>query len=65
MIRLDGNAEVTSGRTSTLEHNGDNVASIRILDGPQYGNLTVNPDNTMALVLTGTEQTATSRSAIR
>lgn len=46
-----GRVDVSGGRTSTLEHSGDAIASIRILDGPASGNVTVNPDNTMALVL--------------
>ena len=46
-----GQATVVGGRVSTLEHMGDDVASIRILDGADWGNVTVNPDNTMALVL--------------
>ncbi|MEM1340761.1 MAG: hypothetical protein AAGF68_00480 [Pseudomonadota bacterium] len=46
-----GRVDVVAGRVSTLEHDGDNVASIRILEGPDWGNVSVNPDNTMALVL--------------
>lgn len=31
--------------------NQDDVASIRIIDQPDHGNLTVNPDNTLSLVM--------------
>ena len=47
----DGRVDVTTGRVSTLEHDGDDIASIEILSKPDWGNVTVNPDNTMALVL--------------
>ena len=46
-----------TGRTSTLEHDGDDIASVRVLDKPDLGNLTVNPDNTLALVLSNTNET--------
>lgn len=44
---------VMAGRVTTFDL-GDNVVSVQILDQPDVGNLTVNPDNTLALVLTGT-----------
>ncbi|MEM8823996.1 MAG: hypothetical protein AAGF30_10340, partial [Pseudomonadota bacterium] len=44
---------VMGGRVTTFAL-GDNVVSVDILDKPDIGNLTVNPDNTLALVLTGT-----------
>jgi hypothetical protein len=50
-------SEVSAGRVTTLEHGGDNIASIRVIEGPQFGNLTVNPDNTLALVLSHSQQT--------
>jgi hypothetical protein len=50
-------SEVSAGRVTTLEHGGDNIASIRVIEGPQFGNLTVNPDNTLALVLSDSTQT--------
>ncbi len=54
-IDLSGNGpiDVAAGRVSTLDFGG-NVSDVRILNGPDAGNLTVNPDNTLALVLTGT-----------
>lgn len=43
---------MAGGRVSTLEvANQENVASVRVLDGPSHGNLTVNPDNTLSLVM--------------
>ncbi|MGB5556592.1 MAG: hypothetical protein WBN04_01125, partial [Paracoccaceae bacterium] len=49
---------VMTGRVTTLElPDADNLASVRILDLPQHGNVTVNPDNTLALVLTTTDHT--------
>ncbi|WP_074221736.1 hypothetical protein [Rhodovulum sp. ES.010] len=57
-IQIDGTAvEVISGRVTTLRPEGDAIAGIRILDGPAHGNLTVNPDNSLALVLTETDYT--------
>ena len=49
---LTNSTSVITGRVTTLDIGEDNVASIDILDKPAYGNLTVNPDNTLALVLT-------------
>ncbi len=57
IITLDGQVSVMTGRTWTLEHDGDNIASIKVLDKPDFGNLTVNPDNSLALVLSMTNQT--------
>jgi hypothetical protein len=51
-ISGDLRTDVVSGRVTTLEHGDGDVARVEILDGPRHGNLTVNPDNTMALVLT-------------
>ncbi|MEL6296773.1 MAG: Ig-like domain-containing protein, partial [Pseudomonadota bacterium] len=54
----DGSATVTGGRVSTLAAEDHETAqSIRILEGPEHGNLTVNPDNTMALVMTTSDFT--------
>ena len=51
---LLGEVEVMTGRVSTLElPNAADLTSVRILDLPSHGNITVNPDNTLALVLTG------------
>jgi hypothetical protein len=50
--------EVLTGRVTTLKiGGGEDAQSIKITEGPTNGNLTVNPDNTLALVLTG--ETAT------
>ena len=49
---ISGSYSVDGGRVTTLEvQNAENVASVRVLDGPSHGNLTVNPDNTLALVM--------------
>ena len=54
----DGRLNVMTGRVSTLEHDGNGeVSAIEILDKPAFGNVTVNPDNTMALVMSTTQQT--------
>ncbi|MEO0700845.1 MAG: hypothetical protein AAFY80_01775 [Pseudomonadota bacterium] len=43
---------VTAGRTTKLNVPDDEkVEAIRILERPDYGNVTVNPDNSLALVL--------------
>ena len=47
---------VDGGRVSTIEvGNGQSVASVEILNGPDHGNLTVNPDNSLSLVLSGND----------
>ncbi|MFL4468333.1 right-handed parallel beta-helix repeat-containing protein [Tateyamaria armeniaca] len=53
-----GPVTVTAGRVAHLAPEDHETAqSVRIIEGPEYGNVTVNPDNTLALVLTGTTQT--------
>ena len=47
--------DIAAGRVTTLDTGLENVASIKITELPEIGNLTVNPDNTLALVLTGTD----------
>jgi hypothetical protein len=54
-IGVSDNLSVLGGRTNTLDL-GEDIANVKILDDPSFGNLTVNPDNTLALVLTGTDQ---------
>jgi hypothetical protein len=54
---LTNGLDVVAGRVTTLEHHGGEIDSIRITDLPQFGNITVNADNTMALVLSQTQQT--------
>jgi hypothetical protein len=50
--------EVMAGRVTTLALDQDaDVTSIRIVGMPEHGNVTVNPDNTFALVLTGSDHT--------
>lgn len=49
--------EVFSGRVTTLVPEGSDIASVRVLEGPPEGTLTVNPDNTLALVLSDTAYT--------
>ena len=49
---LTNGISVNGARVTTLQvEDHANVDSIRILDGPEHGELTVNPDNTMALVM--------------
>lgn len=55
-IEASDNLIVLGGRANTLDL-GDDVANVNILNDPSVGNLTVNPDNTLALVLTGTDHT--------
>ena len=59
-VTLDAsfNASAISGRVTTLELPEGDIASVKVISGPQYGNVTVNPDNTLAVVLSGTTQTA-------
>ena len=52
------NASAISGRVTTLELPEGDIASVKIISGPQYGNVTVNPDNTLAVVLSGTTETS-------
>lgn len=51
----NGTLDAMSGRVTTVDLGEDDIASVRILSGPDEGNLTVNPDNTLALVLTETK----------
>ncbi|MEO9576812.1 MAG: hypothetical protein ABJ263_14955 [Tateyamaria sp.] len=47
-----GTIDVEGGRVATLSvGESQDIASVRIADGPEVGNVTVNPDNTLALVL--------------
>lgn len=58
-ISLDsGQATVMAGRVATLLPSDDQgqIASVRILDGADWGHVSVNPDNSLALVLSGTDQ---------
>ncbi|WP_300064255.1 PA14 domain-containing protein [uncultured Roseobacter sp.] len=47
---------VSGGRTTTLKiDTGKTIQSLEIIEGPDVGHVTVNPDNTFALVLSGTD----------
>lgn len=48
--------DVDGGRVSTLELDADvPIAALEILEGPEHGNATVNPDNSIALVMSGSD----------
>ena len=47
--------QILSGRVSVLALDTASVQSIRIVDHPDVGALSVNPDNTLALTLTGSD----------
>jgi len=47
---------VSGGRVSTLEiDDAGDVDSVEIMTQPDFGRVTINPDNTLALVLSGTK----------
>jgi hypothetical protein len=46
-----------SGRMTTLAPSAENIASIRIVTQPQHGHVSVNPDKTLAVVMTDTRET--------
>lgn len=51
---------VSGGMVTTLEIDTDrSIASITILGDPDVGNVTVNPDNTLAVVLSGSDYSGT------
>lgn len=43
---------VMSGRVATIDPTDTDIASIRIVSGLNHGNVTVNPDNSFAVVMT-------------
>lgn len=49
---ISSDVSVYAGRVTTLSAEGDDIASVRIIDPVDHGKITVNPDNTMALVMT-------------
>lgn len=50
--------EVDGERVTTiLPDNYQSARSVTVLDGPSAGNLTVNPDNSLSLVMTGSDHT--------
>ena len=50
-------ASIVSGRVATLDLGLSDTQNVKILSGLDYGNVTVNSDNTLAVVLTGTTET--------
>ncbi len=51
-------AQVSGARVTTLQTDGYETArNITIIDGPDHGTLTVNPDNSLALVMTESDHT--------
>lgn len=56
-LPLSGRVDVMEGRVTTFELADDNIESVRILSDVPNGNITVNADNTLALVMTQSEFT--------
>jgi len=55
-LTLGETVSVSGGMVTTLEIETDrNIASISVLGDPDVGNVTVNPDNTLAVVLSGSD----------
>lgn len=52
----DAPVDVIAGRTVTLS-TGSNVSSVRVLQGPENGNVTANADGTIAVVMSDTDYT--------
>ncbi|RYH08650.1 right-handed parallel beta-helix repeat-containing protein [Tropicimonas sp. IMCC6043] len=55
-VEVQGVTEVAGGRVTVLELGDQDIDSLTILNQPDFGRVTVNPDNTFALVLTGTSE---------
>ena len=51
-VLADGTISIMAGRVATLSPQGDDIVSVRIVEGLEHGNVTVNPDNTLATVMT-------------
>ena len=51
-VAAQGSVSVYAGRVTTLDPIGSDVASVEILSDVSHGSLTVNPDNTLGLVMT-------------
>ncbi|MGZ2260316.1 right-handed parallel beta-helix repeat-containing protein [Roseobacter sp. A03A-229] len=51
-------ADVMTGRVTTLHLPDDDIAAVRVISNISNGNVTVNPDNSLAVVLTETSKTA-------
>ncbi|MEM6635713.1 MAG: hypothetical protein AAF667_07455 [Pseudomonadota bacterium] len=56
-VDINDDITVSAGRVTTLSVDEDGVTSVRTLSDPADGNVTVNPDNTIALVLTKSDYT--------
>ena len=56
-LEIDGRVTVMEGRVATLDPDMADVESIRIVSDVPHGNVSVNPDNTFALVLTESDFT--------
>jgi hypothetical protein len=54
-----------AGRVQTLDLEDDTVVGIEVLSNPAHGNVTVNPDNTLALVLSDTQDTSDVTFSVR
>ena len=57
IVGADNSVDVLGGRVTTLAPEGNDIASVRILSETDNGTITVNPDNTLALVLTKSDFT--------
>lgn len=59
-LNQDHSATVMAGRVATLlPDDHGKIASVRILDGADWGHVSVNPDKSLALVLSGTDKQGT------
>lgn len=51
-VTIDGTVSVMAGRVATLDPAAADVTGLRIVNGLDHGNVTVNPDGTFAVVMT-------------
>ena len=51
-ISSQGTVDVVEGRVATIQPAASDIAGLRIVSDVQHGHVTVNPDNTFALVMT-------------
>ena len=56
-VLATSNVDVIGGRVTTLSPGSENIVDIRIVSDLEYGNVTVNPDNTLAVVMTDSDFT--------
>ena len=52
VVTIDGSVSVVAGRVATLTPADDDISDVKIVSGLQNGNVTANPDNTFAVVMT-------------